>query len=69
MGEIPCRFPASREFPALETSSLVTVSSSGESANHQFRAPLSGITWHDGKPFTAKDVKCTWDLLTGQLSD
>jgi peptide/nickel transport system substrate-binding protein len=23
----------------------------------------SGVTWHDGKPFTAKDVKCTWDML------
>ena len=23
-----------------------------------------GVTWHDGKPFTAADVKCTWDLLT-----
>jgi peptide/nickel transport system substrate-binding protein len=22
-----------------------------------------GIKWHDGKPFTAGDVKCTWDLL------
>jgi len=21
-----------------------------------------GVKWHDGKPFTAKDVKCTWDL-------
>ena len=20
-----------------------------------------GIKWHDGKPFTAADVKCTWD--------
>jgi len=19
------------------------------------------VKWHDGKPFTAKDVKCTWD--------
>jgi peptide/nickel transport system substrate-binding protein len=19
-----------------------------------------GITWHDGKPFTARDVQCTW---------
>jgi peptide/nickel transport system substrate-binding protein len=28
-----------------------------------------GVTWHDGKPFTAKDVKCTWDLLTGQSSE
>src|SRR5947199_5692772 len=24
-----------------------------------------GVKWHDGKPFTAKDVKCTWDLLLG----
>jgi hypothetical protein len=23
------------------------------------------VMWHDGKPFTAKDVRCTWDLLTG----
>jgi peptide/nickel transport system substrate-binding protein len=21
-----------------------------------------GVKWHDGKPFTAQDVKCTWDL-------
>ncbi|HVH80946.1 MAG TPA: ABC transporter substrate-binding protein, partial [Stellaceae bacterium] len=25
-----------------------------------------GVKWHDGKPFTAADVKCTFDLLTGQ---
>src|SRR5882724_5914855 len=25
----------------------------------------SGVTWHDGKPFTAKDVKCTFDALIG----
>jgi len=25
-----------------------------------------GVTWHDGEPFTSKDVKCTWwDLLLG----
>ena len=28
-----------------------------------------GVTWHDGKPFTAKDVQCTWDLLTGTSND
>ena len=25
-----------------------------------------GVKWHDGKPFTAEDVKCTWDLLQGK---
>src|SRR5712691_1953039 len=24
-----------------------------------------GVRWHDGKPFTAKDVKCTFELLQG----
>ena len=28
-----------------------------------------GVKWHDGQPFTAKDVKCTWDLLTGKGSE
>jgi peptide/nickel transport system substrate-binding protein len=28
-----------------------------------------GIKWHDGKPFTAKDVQCTWDLLLDKSSD
>jgi peptide/nickel transport system substrate-binding protein len=28
-----------------------------------------GVKWHDGKPFTAKDVKCTWDLLLGKSED
>ena len=27
------------------------------------------VKWHDGKPFTARDVKCTWDLLTGKASE
>ena len=26
----------------------------------------SGVKWHDGKPFTAKDVQCTWDMLSGK---
>jgi peptide/nickel transport system substrate-binding protein len=25
-----------------------------------------GVKWHDGKPFTAKDVACTFDLLLGE---
>src|SRR3954453_9872420 len=28
-----------------------------------------GVTWHDGKPFTSADVKCTWDLLTDKAKD
>src|SRR5499427_8449915 len=28
-----------------------------------------GVTWHDGKLFTAKDVVCTWDLLTGKSNE
>src|SRR6516225_1586775 len=28
-----------------------------------------GVKWHDGRPFTARDVKCTWDLLTGKSSE
>src|SRR5499427_1508462 len=28
-----------------------------------------GVKWHDGKPFTAKDVVCTWDLLTGKATE
>jgi peptide/nickel transport system substrate-binding protein len=25
-----------------------------------------GVKWHDGKPFTAADVKCTWDAVAGK---
>jgi len=28
-----------------------------------------GVTWHDGKPFTARDVACTFDLLTEKSSE
>jgi peptide/nickel transport system substrate-binding protein len=28
-----------------------------------------GVKWHDGKPFTARDVKCTFDLLQGKAAD
>jgi peptide/nickel transport system substrate-binding protein len=29
----------------------------------------AGVTWHDGKPFTAKDVQCTWARVTGKEPD
>jgi peptide/nickel transport system substrate-binding protein len=28
-----------------------------------------GVKWHDGKPFTSKDVKCTFELLQGKAQD
>jgi peptide/nickel transport system substrate-binding protein len=28
-----------------------------------------GVRWHDGKPFTARDVKCTWDMLLGKAAE
>ena len=27
-----------------------------------------GVKWHDGQPFTARDVQCTWDLLLGRAA-
>src|SRR6516164_5595858 len=27
------------------------------------------VKWHDGKPFTAPDVKCTFDLVLGKAKD
>ncbi|MBV8493373.1 MAG: peptide ABC transporter substrate-binding protein, partial [Alphaproteobacteria bacterium] len=35
-------------------------SEDGKELNFPLR---QGVKWHDGKPFTSKDVKCTWDLL------
>ncbi|MEZ5851126.1 MAG: ABC transporter substrate-binding protein [Hyphomicrobiaceae bacterium] len=28
-----------------------------------------GVKWHDGKPFTSADVKCTFDMLQGKSKD
>ena len=30
-----------------------------------FKLRLDGVKWHDGRPFTAKDVQCTWHRLNG----
>ena len=27
------------------------------------------VKWHDGKPFTAADVKCTWEMLQGKTAE
>ncbi len=26
------------------------------------------MKWHDGKPFTSADVKCTWDMVIADES-
>src|SRR3954468_20821114 len=28
-----------------------------------------GVKWHDGKPFTARDVQCTWNRIQGKGPD
>jgi peptide/nickel transport system substrate-binding protein len=28
-----------------------------------------GVSWHDGKPFSARDVQCTWDLILEKSSE
>ena len=28
-----------------------------------------GVQWHDGQAFTARDVKCTWDMLLGRSTE
>ena len=41
-------------------------SEDGKELTFQLR---QGVKWHDGKPFTAADVKCTWDRLRGVDAD
>src|SRR5437764_10505168 len=41
-------------------------SEAGKDLTFKFRR---GVKWHDGKPFTAADVKCTWDLLLGKAPE
>src|SRR6202045_2413768 len=43
---------------------------SWDSSKTELRFSLhQGVKWHDGKPFTANDVKCTWDTLLGKSSE
>jgi peptide/nickel transport system substrate-binding protein len=41
---------------------------SGEGKDLTFKL-RQGVKWHDGKPFTAADVKCTWDLLQNKAKE
>jgi peptide/nickel transport system substrate-binding protein len=43
---------------------------SWDSSKTELRFRLhEGVKWHDGKPFTANDVKCTWDTLLGKTTE
>jgi peptide/nickel transport system substrate-binding protein len=48
---------------------LATSWSSNEEGTELTFPLRQGVKWHDGKPFTSQDVKCTWDLLTGKTSE
>src|SRR5919201_4913789 len=43
-----------------------TYAEDGKSLTFKLR---QGVKWHDGKPFTAADVKCTWELIAGTAPD
>ena len=48
---------------------LATSWSSNEEGTELTFPLRQGVKWHDGKPFTAQDVKCTWDLLSRKASE
>ena len=59
--------------PAKPHESLETVipdladSWSWDSTNTRLTFKLhQGVKWHDGQPFTARDVQCTWRMLIGK---
>src|ERR1700745_521038 len=41
----------------------------GEAGKEMTFKLRQGVKWHDGKAFTAADVKCTWELLLGGGSE
>ena len=62
-----------QDVPQTSLQTIVPDLATGWSWNEEgteLRFPLrQGVKWHDGKPFTAQDVKCTWDLLTGKSNE
>src|SRR6202049_4552284 len=62
-----------QDVPQTSTQSVIPDLATSWSWNEEgteLTFPLrQGVKWHDGKPFTARDVKCTWDLLMGTGSD
>jgi peptide/nickel transport system substrate-binding protein len=62
-----------QDVPQASTRSIVPDLATSWSENEEgteLTFPLrQGAKWHDGKPFTAGDVRCTWDLLSGKASE
>src|SRR6266550_3895212 len=62
-----------QDVPQNSMQSIVPDLAAGWSWNEEgteLTLPLrQGVKWHDGQPFTARDVKCTWDMLSGKTSD
>jgi peptide/nickel transport system substrate-binding protein len=50
----------------LDLAESWTANEDGKSLTFKLR---QGVKWHDGKPFTSADVKCTWDMLAGTSAE
>src|ERR1700757_866260 len=48
---------------------LATSWTSNEEGTELTFSLREGVKWHDGTPFTAADVKCTYDLLSGKAKE
>ena len=48
---------------------LATGWSSSEDGKELTFRLREGVRWHDGKPFTAADVQCTWDMILGKSAN
>jgi peptide/nickel transport system substrate-binding protein len=55
---------ARNSFESIVPDLATSWSWSGDGTKLSFKL-RQGVKWHDGKPFTAKDVQCTFDLLLG----
>src|ERR1700730_8098784 len=62
-----------QDVPQTSMQSVIPDLATGWSWNEEgteLTFPLrQGVRWHDGEPFTARDVKCTWDLLSGKAAE
>ena len=57
---------AERNDPGDLTAELATEWRWSEDSTRLTLRLREGVTWHDGKPFTSADVKCTWDAIAGR---